>query len=204
MIKDEMADVISGMLATILTSTDFRLKKSDDTFVRKLPYGKQILGIPLWDYSPAYVFSLNICMRLDAVEEIFHRFSGAPAKYHSMSYTSIIRLSHFTKGSTEFRVNTAEDVFCTKAYLSEIIQNGILPFFDRCRDVESLNQVVNFDHPGIDITQNPSGAMHAVILAHLAGGVGLDKVVDRHQNAMELDPKSVHPFNRLVEYLKTH
>jgi hypothetical protein len=41
---------------------------------------------------------LNICVQLDAVEEIFHRFSGAQPKYHSMSFTTVTRLEHFTGG----------------------------------------------------------------------------------------------------------
>ena len=55
-----------------------------------------MLGLPLWDYNPTFEFSLNICIRLDAVEDVFHHFSGSPPKYHSMSFTTMTRLEYFT------------------------------------------------------------------------------------------------------------
>jgi len=67
-----------------------------------------------------------------------------------------------------------------------------------------LDRTVNHDQPGIDITHNPSGAMHSVILAHLAGDTDFDRLVARHRNDMQLAPELDHPFNHLVEYLKTH
>ena len=75
--KREVAELIYEMLAGILSGTEFRLTKSDAGFMRKIPKGRQMLGVPLWDYEPEFEFSLNICIRLDAVEEIFHRFSRA-------------------------------------------------------------------------------------------------------------------------------
>src|SRR5262245_42883866 len=116
--KQEMANLIFEVLGGTLSGTDFRLKKSEDGFVRKIPGGRQMLGLPLWDYNPEFEFSLNICIRLDAVEEVFHRFSGSQPKYHGMSFTTITRLEYFTGGSGRYRVTSAGDVASAGTILS--------------------------------------------------------------------------------------
>jgi hypothetical protein len=203
--KQEMKNLLFEMLGGILTGTDFRLKKSEDAFIRKIPGGRQMLGLPLLDYNPEFQFSLNVCVRLDAVEEIYHQFSGSPPKYHSMSDTTITRLEYFTGGPamSMYRVTTAGDVASTGSVLSGVIRDKILPFFNEHQDVQALDRAVNCQQPGIDITQNPSGAMHAVILACLAGNKDFERMVAKHRTDMQLAPEVAHPFNRLVEYLKT-
>jgi hypothetical protein len=201
--KQEMKNLLFEMLGGILSTTEFRLKKSEDAFVGKIPHGRQMLGLPLWDYNPEFEFSLNICIRLDAVEEIFHRFSGSPALYHSMSVTTITRLEHFTGGPAKYKVKTAGDVTSVGSILLPAIQEKILPFFHEHKDVQALDRAVNCEHPGIDITQNPSGAMHAVILARLAGNKDFERLVVKHRTDMQLAAEVPHPFNRLVEYLKS-
>jgi hypothetical protein len=70
--KREMKNLIFDMLGKILSETDFRHKKSEDAFVRKIIEGWQQIGLPLYDYKPEFIFSLNICIRLNVVEEIFN------------------------------------------------------------------------------------------------------------------------------------
>jgi hypothetical protein len=200
--KREMANLIFEMLKCTLTGTDFRLKRSEDAFVRQIAGGRQMLGLPLWDYNPFFEFSLNICVRLDAVEEIFHQFIDSAPKYHAMSFTTITRLEYFTGGSGRYKVSTATDVEAAGDILSTVIRDKIVPFFNAHQDVQALDRAVNCQVPGIDITQNPSGAMHAVILARLAGNKVFEAVVAKHQAGLQLPPEVNHPFNRLVEYLK--
>lgn len=201
--KHEMKNLLFEMLGGILSGTDFRLKKSEDAFVRKIPGGRQMLGIPLLDYNPEFEFSLSICIRLDAVEEIFHQFSGSPPKFHSMSDTTITRLDYFTGGPGKYKVTTAGDVTFVGAILPSAIRENIMPFFNEYNNVQALDRGVNCLRPGIDITQNPSGAMHAVIVAHLAGNTDFDRLVAKHRTDMQLSPGVPHPFNGLVEFLKT-
>jgi hypothetical protein len=201
--KQEMANLIFEMLDGTLSGTDFRLKKSEDGFVRKIPGGRQMLGLPLWDYNPEFEFSLNICIRLDAVEEIFHQFSNSPPKYHAMSFTTITRLEHFSAGSGRYKVTTAEDVASAGSDLAVVIRDKIIPFLNEHEDVQAVDRAVNWQQPGIDITQNPSRAMHAVILAHLAGHKDFERIVAKHRTDMQLANEVAHPFNRLVEYLTT-
>src|SRR5437660_279142 len=100
--KREMANLIFQMLSGILSETEFRLKKSESGFVRKIPGGRQTIGLPLWDYHPEFEFSLTICIRLEAVEEIFNQFSGTAPKYHPLSLTTITSLEYFARGPATY------------------------------------------------------------------------------------------------------
>jgi hypothetical protein len=198
----EMKNLIFEMLATVLSGTDFQLKKSEDGFVRKIPGGRQMLGVPLWDYNPEFEFSLNICIRLDSVEDVFHRFSGAPPKYHAMGFSMMTRLQYFTGGTGIYRVKTADDVAVAETVLSAVIRKNVVPFFAANEDVKSLDETVNGSTSGIDITVNPPGAMHAVLLARLAQNLNFEQIILKHRNAMQLPADATHPFNNLVNYLR--
>lgn len=202
--KKEMKSLLFEMLSSILDGTDFRLKKSEDCFTRKIAGGWQMLGLPLLDYNPEFIFSLNICIRLDAVEEIFNLFSGVAPKHHSTTTTTITRLEYFTGGRGEYEVTTPEDVASAGGILSLVIRDKIIPFFNEHKDVQALDRAVNSEYPGIDITQNPSGAMHSVILARMAENKDFECIVAKHRTDLQLAPEIAHSFNRLVEYLKTH
>jgi hypothetical protein len=199
--KHEMATLIVETLGAYLSGTGFQFKKAVEGFVRPIHSGRQVLGVPLWDYDPEYEFSLNVCIRLDAVEAIFHRFSGAPRKYHALSFTTMSRLELFSGRLSHIRVTTAQQVASAGLAIASVVREKIVPFFSAHETVEALDRAVNCQCPGIDITQNPSGAMHSVILAHLAGGQHFKQLVDKHRTEMELRSTKAHPFNDLVEYL---
>lgn len=164
-----------------------------------------MLELPLVDYNPIFIFSLTICIRMESVEEVFNMFSGLPSKYYSTTMTTITRLESFTGNQGEYKVVAAEDIASAGRVLSAVIRDKILPFLNHHQDIAALDKAVNREHPGIDSTQNPTGAMHSVILAHLARNKDFDQLVAKHRTSMQqFDPDIIRPFNELVEYLKAH
>src|SRR6185295_8870392 len=97
-------------------------------FVRSIANGWYKIGLPFYDYSPEFVFSLNICIRVNAVEDIFDMFSGVAPKHHSTTTTTITRLEYFTGGRGQYQVITPEDVVTVGGVLTKIILGQILPF----------------------------------------------------------------------------
>jgi len=200
----EMKNLILQALSEILCDTDFCLKKSDDAFIRKIPDGRQTLGMGFWNFNPKFQFQLMMCIRLEAAEEMYHRFSRAAPKYYSLSDTTITRLEYFTGGPHKYTVTTAEDVASVVGSLAGVIRGKVIPFFNEHQDVKALDRAVNNQEPGIDITQSPGGPMHAIILAYLAENADFDKIVAKQRDKMELAADVPHPFNSLIDYLKTH
>lgn len=160
----------------------------------------------MWDYNPMYDFSLNICVRFDAVEEIFHKFSGALPKHHGLSYTAVPSLKFFTKGAAKFRVTTPDEITAAVKVLSSVLLHEVIPFFDAHNDLPALEKFVNSEHPEAETMNHPARAMHAVILAHLAGNKNFDKIVSEGRAVMKITetdpPTPYNQFNPLVAYLR--
>jgi hypothetical protein len=84
-----------------------------------------------------------------------------------------------------------------------VIRDKIIPFLDENKGVWALDRSVNGQQPGIDTTNPSSGAMHAIILAHLAKNPDYDRIVAKYRTEWKLAPDADHRFNHLAEYLKT-
>lgn len=199
--KQEMKNLIFQSLGEMLAGTELRLKRHDDQFIREIPGGRQMLGLPLVDYGPVFKFSLNICIRLEAVETIFIELAGIAPKYRPMVFTTNTPLSYFTGTDSDFEAETANDVAAIAGPLFTVVRDKIIPFLDAHTDVAALDQGVNRQEPGITFMHNPSGAMHSVILAALAGNSDFDRLVEKHRSDMQLTPETAHPFNALVRHL---
>ena len=103
----------------------------------------------------------------------------------------------------KYKVTTAADVASVEGALSAVIRDRIIPFFNEHQDVKALDRAVNCQEPGVDISQEPSASMTAVILARLAGNKDYERIVAKRRSKMQLAPEAPHQFNRLVEYLNT-
>jgi hypothetical protein len=175
--KQDAARLIYDGLFPAMSDEGFKLRKSEEGFVRSIPAGRDIVFVPLYDYNPVFEFSLTMGIRIDAVEATFHLFSGAPPPYQKLSYTTLTQLSYFTGDKGLFRGSTAEELQAGATLASEIVRDRIVRFFDAHQDVRALDRAVNSGPPGFDSTQLLSRAMHAVTLARLAGNPAFDSIV---------------------------
>lgn len=200
--KVEVRNTIYTGLGKLLP--DFRLSKSEGAFVRKIPAGLQKFFVPLVDYNPEYVFSLTVGIRIDAVEEIFNRVSGADHKGQQLTLTSITQLAHFTGGNRkDYRVSTSADIDAALSELSGVMEQEIMPFLHKYQDVRSLDSAINSERQStFDSSILVSHAMHSIILARLAGnGLYADLVMVFEKQLERFPPFDRERFERLVSIL---
>src|SRR5262245_15210793 len=87
--RAEARAAITKELADITASAGFTIRssmagiKSEKCALRKIPDGRQTIGIALYDYNPAFQFSFVTCVRIDHVEAIRHRIYETASKYHA-------------------------------------------------------------------------------------------------------------------------
>lgn len=220
--KSEVRNIIYETLKPVLAPSDFRLKKSQEGFVRQIGGGTQTLGVPLWDYNPRFEFSLTMTIRFDAVQEITNHFTGSPPKYHSMTTTVITQLEHLGL-SGHWRAETESELKLKLSEVSNIVRDAIIPFFLRYQDLLSVAAAANPESglttgKGIkaDRVLFSSGgtllyrAMSAITLARLAHFENFEALVLRYRE--ELLPfhnplqhqNNCDKFDKLVEYLREH
>lgn len=204
----KLSDVRNMVLCKLASLFDgFMNRKSEDEgFARTIPGGRQEVLVSLLDYDPVFVFSLVMCVRLDAVENIFHLFSGAPPEYQATTPTSITQLQYFFpghQGKKEYSASTEEDIEAAVRELS-VIRQKILRFFDQHQDVKALDATMNSEEAAdFDRSGQPYRAMHGVIVARLANNTRFEKIVARYRNEAQPWPdEDKDKLDRLVSYLK--
>jgi hypothetical protein len=188
--KAEVRGLLYDKLGETLTVAGFRLRKADEAFVRKVGGGLDRVYVPLWDYNPVFQFSVTAAIRIDAVEELFHRCSGAPPPYQKQSSTTLTQLSYFGQPA-ELEATSPAEVTAAAVRLAPVITGQILPFFDRYNDVAALDRSLNGGgDPGLDSTQLPSRALHWVAIGHLAGNPGVKQIAARFAEEMREFPET--------------
>lgn len=204
MTKTEVRDALYQELGPLFRG--FRLKKSDEGFVRAIPGGTQKIVVPLFDYRPVFMFSLMMCMRIDEVERVFNLFSGSPPKYHAMTLTTMTPLGYFypgLQGKKEYKVETAEEVRNAVQDLSAI-SGKITRFLDQHQNIKSLDATMNSDDGlHFDGSANPYRAMHALILARLAKNPEFEKLAAQyHAQSLNWNSADKKKLDDLVLYLR--
>lgn len=200
--KTEVRELIYKELGKKISDPTFRLKKGEEGFVRVIPAGKQVIGVPLVDYNPKFKFSLNISIRMEAVEIIIHRFLGSPPKYQKLSHTYSARLDHFVPGTHWLTVFTPDDISNAAARLEGIIAEKINPFLDSHRDVPSVANAMNLTAVP-DMIPGPGPAMQAVTVARLTKNPQFEEIVAAYQqHVARLQPWMRDAFLNLVDYLR--
>jgi hypothetical protein len=213
--KSEVKNLIYESLKGMLEAHGFRLNKKQEGFVRRIPDGKQYIGIPLVDYNPTYIFSLTLTTRLETVQSILNLFTGSPPQYHAITVTTITQLDYFTKKKTEYKVATEADISNAIVDLTPLAHGKIIPFLDQHQDVVSWDKAVNSPnndvcgdssmltdrYDSVDNSNHPYRGMTAVVLAHLAGNPTFDDIIRRLRNFYQGSREATDKLTRLVDYL---
>jgi hypothetical protein len=218
--KSEVRNLIYEGLKGVLEDHGFRLNRKQEGFVRRIPDGKQCIGVPLVDYNPTYIFSLTLTTRLEAVQSILNLFSGSPPQYHSITVTTITQLEYFTKKKTktEYEVVTEADVNKAIAELTPLVHGKVIPFLDQHQDVASWDKAVNSTSNdvcgdssmltdrcnSVDNSNHPYRGMTAVVLAHLARNPNFEEIVRRLRDFYQGSMEATDKLTRLVDYLNQH
>jgi hypothetical protein len=219
-IKTEVRRMIADAITPVVSAAGFRFKKGSEAFVRKIEGGRQELGLSLVDYNPVFEFSLTLCVRLEAVQEITNRFSVSPPKYHAMTLTSITQLEFLGLPAKPgrgvvFRVGSEADLAASMPGVLAVVRERVLPFFEEYRDIAAVNRglnpegaervmrIVGFpDRQAFDATNQPYRAMKGVAVAHLAHDPRLSELISAYRSQIsEMQEHDRLKFENLVNYV---
>jgi hypothetical protein len=198
---EEAKTILGERLTAILRDTGFTPTTSNEAFVRPLAAGRQSIEVAFWDRRPSVDITLLVSVRLDAVEDVFHRFSGAYAEHRSLSSTVTTSLNYFVGGPSKVRFNRPEDLSATLDAWEGPMRTEVLPYLDSARDVPSLDRLVNTTRDILNIQHPPSDLMHHIILAALASNPAFDRLVAQHRAELRDIGCPPELYEKLVGYL---
>jgi hypothetical protein len=201
--KTEVRDLIYRELAPLLPG--FKAKPREESFVRTIPDGKQAVMVAIFDYKPEFRFSLTLAIRLDPVQEIVNQFSGSPPKYHKITTTTLTQLDWFFPGEPrpkQYSVTSEGDIVAAVKQLAPTIEQKILPFLDRYKDVAAIDEMVNRLDPSPDSTHMPVRGMTALTVARLAGNPDFEALAAKYLSDLRSAPPLVQKYTALIEHLR--
>ena len=216
--KSEVRRLIVAAIDPVVSAAGFRFKKASEAFVRKIKGGRQELALPLVDYNPIFRFSLVLCVRLDAVEELTNKFSGSPSKYHSMTLTSMTQLEYFGPATDSqhgawFELASETDLLKIMPDVLDLLRDRVLPFFEEYCSIEALNRGFNpvgtehliradRDRRTFDASNLPYRAMAGIAVAYLAKDPRLAMLINGYRNQVTgLNDMDRTKFEELVGHL---
>jgi hypothetical protein len=203
--KREARELVYRAVGNMLASTDFRLERSNEGYVRTISEGKQKIGVPFYDFSPRFEFSLVMSMRLDEVEDITWRFAGTVPEDRSETVTAIVQIAYFAPEIPKrFGVWSERDIDGAASILAPIVRERVIPFFDGCKDTQSLDRVLHHSARQLDTSYHPYRGMSAITVARLAGNPEFDILVSKYLAEMtSLPAEDRRKFISLAENLKS-
>jgi hypothetical protein len=217
--KGKVMRLIVASLTPVVRPAEFRFRKKAEGFVRTIEGGRQELGIALWNYNPLFRFSLTLCVRLEAVQEIINRFSGSPPEYHGTTLTSVTQLEFLglpaEGGGVEYRATSEHELAAVLPGVAAMVRERVVPFFNEYWDVAALNRGLNPDGAEVvtqlpwprdrrtfDASQQPYRAMSGAAVARLAGDPRWEKLVGAYRAQVAgMAEDDCKKFESLVAYL---
>jgi hypothetical protein len=201
----EWKELLFQEMKNAVANPEFRLKKSE-RYVRKMPGGKQTLHIVYWDrysssHSPSVLwFEWTLWRRFFTVSLVFPKNANAPPKPFMRS-GSFLKRKRLT-----YDLASAEEMSSLFVRLSKLIRAKMIPFFDKYRDLQSIDSLINSNggRAVYSMDTPPWSAMQSLIVAHLAKNPRFHEVVEEKKRQAEFSPQRewVSRFMDLVDYLR--
>lgn len=177
----------------------FRVDRKSSHLIRKIAAGEQYVSIAFFDYYPVYKFKVMTSILFNEIEDLYHA-SGAHDRPRTSEPVWIhgIQQSYFFDGlPLEYAVESSEDIEKVFDRLRPYILEKMIPFFQQCDSVESLEDIVNAEENLCTSHRFPYDACTAIMCAYLANPARFDAVVKKHSKKYIPDM-----MKKLIAYLR--
>lgn len=123
----------------------FKFIKSNGRILNKYPTGFDVVILKVLDYAPTFQIETFLGIRINQVEEIVNKFQEYSfASPQFMKYTETISTSYMVlSGAKEnhIEIETEKELDNAIDELTELIQGKGLAFFEKHRNIETINAI---------------------------------------------------------------
>lgn len=173
-----------------LAKYDFSFRPAVEVYVRNCPEGvSQLFYVRSYKSGSSLVVEPGVGIRIDRIEEIFHRTSGFEAEYQPTTPTIGAELWRLEGQSQAFRyrLNQEGDVGLVTEELSRAFAEKALPYFESYSTVEAVDRLLNeapmekTPHRVMDWLRASTG----IIAAKMTGRQNYDELVAVYRKRVE-------------------
>lgn len=194
-----------------LKKKGFKFIKSNGRIINKYPGGFDEIILKVLDYAPVFQVQMILRVRIDSVESIVNKFQEYSfASPQFMKYTETIGTNYMVLSRAKenhIEIETEKELDNAINELIKLIQDKGLAFFEKHRDIETVNaikkeQILKDKHTAIN------NLMQSLTLMKLCKDSDFDKLCEKYKEYYvpfvgeeETGPKAI---NDLIEYLKVN
>ena len=194
---DELKASFFESVGKNLVSAGFKLKASKESFVRQRNDVSDIFQLVCKDGKPGWKIQPNLSVRLEQVEEIFHRTSGFERQYQSDTPTMGASVGHLLNGnnqSCQFFLEVDSDLATATEWAMQIFREFALPYFEQWSSLRAIDTELNDDpfkktpHRSLAWFRCSTG----IIVARLVGRADYEKLTAFYTDVMTQDNKGFY------------
>jgi hypothetical protein len=201
-------EVLESVFADV-SRLGFALKASKDSFIRAANGISDVFQLVFLDGKPGWRIQPNIGVRIEKVEEIFHRTSGFDSKLQQDTVTVGGGVGNILSGdnrSCEFGVVSESEVPAVSKEVGRVFTEIALPYFERFHSLSAIDAELN----GKPTERTPNGrapylrCATGVIVAKLIGRPNYDELVNIYTEFLRQSDRGFYlkRFQSLVESLQ--
>jgi hypothetical protein len=187
---ESIKELKRSLLACVQPAMDrhgFKLVKSKEWFVRTRPGFKDYFVLDFAEYGYLQV-QPTIRLRVDQVEDIFHRTSGFEKKYQGETPTLAVMLQHLSGDPSlfEYQLHGTEQVAEVAAQLINDFEAVALSYFDTNGDLRRIDSLLN-DEPDancVHYLMEYLRCAHGLIVARLNNRQDYQALVEKYRQKM--------------------
>lgn len=188
-------------LSEKLKDYDFKLVKSDDSFIQKTEFGwKKFSTTFLLKKSEGWNIRPGLLVRFDVVEDLYHQVSGFEKKYHKGTPTLGTSIEDLNIHELETRFDLIEErqIDPVVNELFKLFKSVAIPFFEKYDNLPSIDHEINDSVNSVDLAGSIFKGTKGLILAKLLDRKDFGVLQEKYQHYYENFSDGFY----LPEYLK--
>jgi hypothetical protein len=143
--KQEIKNTFQAFVSIELLKYGFKLNKQDSVFMRKTSYGWDKFQIGFLSRKSGWDVDFSMLIRLNEVENIYHKGSYFDKKYHLTTPTIGIEIGVFLNNEENNRVFLDEDSNINEFYTMtlRLFKEVAIHFFEKYKSIQELDKAIN-------------------------------------------------------------
>jgi len=174
----------TALLTTLqprMEKRSFKLQRSKERFAKRVSNGSLWFVLDFTIYENLHV-KPAIAVRVDPVEDIFHRTSGFERQYQADTPTLTLSVQSLTADSSRFEylIRDLSDVDTVATQIERDFSEIVVPYFECHSDLSGIDAALN-GNPGGECIHYPMDYLrcaHGLIVARMVGRPNYRELVE--------------------------
>ena len=140
-IKEKLLSKLEGELSQY----NYKLKKSADEFIHKNKDGWFKFQLIFLERDDDWEINLGMLIRIDNIENIYHKASYFEPKYHKTTPTIGITVENYINDGNEYRFDLikSQDIETCFNGILKLFKEIAIPFFEKYKSINEIEKAIN-------------------------------------------------------------